>query len=68
MPRNIAAPNKPTKPLIRLRNALVTRRTEAGRSNDDSADPFSALPEITRGTRAGLHPPPGSPSLPEDRV
>jgi len=68
MPRNIAAPNKPTKPLIRLRNALVSRRSPTIRSNGDSAGPFSALPEITRGTRAGLHPPPGSPSLPEDRL
>jgi len=68
MPRNIAAPDKPRKPLIRLRKALVSRRIAAARSNGDSAGLFSTSPGKSRATRPGLRPPPGAPSHPEDRL
>jgi len=68
MPRNIAAPDKPRKPLIRLRKALVSRRIATARSNGDSSGLFSTLPETSRGPREGLRPPPGPSSLPEDSL
>ena len=68
MSRNIAAPNKPRKPLIRLRMALVFRWISTARSNGDSAGFFSALPEKNRGTRAVFRPSSGTPSHPEDRL
>ena len=68
MSRNIAAPDKPRKPLIRLRMALVFRWISTARSNGDSAGFFSALLEKNRGTRAVCRAPSGAPSLPEDRL
>lgn len=55
MLRNVAAPDKPRKPLIRLRKALLSRRINPVRSKGASSG-FSSL-----------RPTPGPPTLPENR-
>jgi hypothetical protein len=66
MSRNIAAPDKPRKPLIRARKALGYRPIGGERSNGGGLLKSPLAPG--RGATGGLRPPSLAPILPEDRL